>query len=112
MGLIKGGWRMNRVIYSEFARKVFDEAIAHRRPTLIIPADHTRGTRFNSNDAILIRLESNYTEDAFMRCPGMAVDAMLIDAAHSDWWYDNEKCYDEHYFIDESENDCDIDDGE
>jgi predicted O-methyltransferase YrrM len=39
-----------------------------------------------------------------------AIDAALIDAAKSDYWYEFEKCYDTHEAEDEHEDDG-IEDG-
>lgn len=90
---MKGGWTMDRVKYSEWALYVAVRLIERRRPYMQLPDDAERGVRFNSNDAILARLESNYTEIEFNVCPGLSVEAMLLDAAKSDYWYAHDKDY-------------------
>src|SRR5882672_2583521 len=93
MKLIKGGWIFDRARYQpaveRFARQLIDE----RRPFLILPNEAERGVRFNSDDAVMARIESNYTEEEYMSCPGLATDAMLLDAARSDSWYAHDKDY-------------------
>jgi len=107
METIKSGWTFDRIRYQpaveRFARRTIDE----RRPFVALPAEAERGARFNSDDAVYARVESNYTEEEYMSCPGLATDAMLIDAARSDWWYSNEKEYDmpETEIDEESEDD-------
>ena len=94
MEIAKGGWTFDRIRYQSaverFARRLIDE----RRPFIRLDGGAARGARFNSDDAVYVRVESNYTEEEFMACPGLAIDAMLADAAKSDWWYANEKEHD------------------
>src|ERR1700690_3542251 len=94
---VPGGWSMDRVLFTEAARKVFEIAVDHRRQGLKLPDDTLRGVRFNDNGAILARLESMFSEAEFMECPGTRIDAALIDAGQSDYWYSYEKKYDCDY---------------
>jgi len=93
MNTIKSGWMLDRVKYQpaveRFARRLMDE----RRPFLSLPEGAERGVRFNSDDAVMARIESNYTEEEFMSCPGLYIENMLIDAAKSDFWYSYEIDY-------------------
>lgn len=91
---VKGGWAMNRELFSIDARSVFEVAVNHRRLGIVLSDDAIRGVRFNDDVAILARLESMFTEAEFMACPGTRIDSALIDAAQSDHWYTNEKDYD------------------
>lgn len=88
---------MDRVLFSDAARKVFEIAVDHRRQVLKLSDDALRGVRFNDNGAILARLESMFSEGEFMACPGTRIDAALTDAAQSDHWYTYEKKYDCDY---------------
>jgi len=87
------GWTMERKLFSEDARDVFAVAVGHRRAILQLPADTTRGARFNDDESVLVRVESACTEAEFMACPGPSIDRALIDAARSDHWYEVEKDY-------------------
>ena len=93
MEIIKGGMRIGAANYIEPVQRFAIGEIRNRRDSIPLPKDTLRGGRFNNDEAILWRLESNYTEEEFMSCPGLAVDAMLIAAAGSDWWYTYEKEY-------------------
>ena len=106
MEIANGGWRVDRIRYSYEATDLAVRLMAQRRPTLVLPEEAERGSRFSDNGAILARLESHYTEVEFMACPGLAVDTMLIDAGKADWWYSNEKDYleDENHKLEEDEN--------
>ena len=91
------GWKTDRTSYSVVAKELALFLMSQRRQSLALSKDAMRGMRFYDNDCVLARLESNYTEPEFMKCPGLAVDAMLTDAARADWWYTFEKDYgDEH----------------
>lgn len=90
---ISGGWSMGRMPYSSVARDLIFAMIDARRPVFILPANAERGMRFNDNNTILARLESMFTMDEFTACPGLRIDAALIDAAQSDYWYSHEKQY-------------------
>jgi hypothetical protein len=85
-------------------------SIGARRLFVALPEEAERGVRFNSDDAIMTRIESNYIEEEFMSCPGRAVDAMLIDAAQSDYWYSHDKDYGDD--LSETKNLEEEDDGE
>ena len=89
------------------ARYAFEQ-IENRRPLVDIGADAERGVRFKDNRSVLIRLESNFTEEEFMADTVGTVDAMLIDAAQSDYWYTFEKKYEDDY--DETNDDSEQDD--
>lgn len=90
-----GGIRAGAVKYSEWAQKVFALAVAHQRTVIQLPKFAKEGNRYTRDEAILARVESNYTEAEFMACPSIAVETMLLDAAQADWYYDNEKEYDD-----------------
>jgi hypothetical protein len=94
MKIVKGGWTFDRIRYQPAVERLARRLIDERRPFLVLPAEAERGPRFNSDDAIYARIESNYEEEEFMGCPGTAVDAMLIDAGQSDYWYHFDKDYD------------------
>jgi hypothetical protein len=94
---------MERKLFSEDARDIFAVAAGHRRAVLQLPADTTRGARFNDDESVLVRVESACTEAEFMACPGPIIDRALTDAARSDWWYAHEKSYDSHCYTDEME---------
>jgi len=95
---------MERVHFSEIAQKTLDIMIDYHRLGILLPDDATKGPRFINDEAILARLESNYTEAEFMACPGLTIDKMLIDAAQADRWYEVEKRYDDDYCLaDETE---------
>ena len=104
---IAEGVYVNRATFSEYARKVFDIAVNHRRSLIVLPSNTDRGLRFNDNTHILSLLESMVTETEFMACPGLAIDGSLIGAARSDFWYVNEKEYDGDSYEDEEDIDCD-----
>jgi hypothetical protein len=104
MKIAKGGWRPDRERYSYETAELALRLIAQRWPTLELPADAERGSRFLDNGAVLARLESHYTEAEFTACPGLAVDAMLTDAAKADWWYNHEIRYDEHEGYEDEDN--------
>jgi len=103
--ILKGGWRMDAPAYSVPVRRFLIEQIKNRRPLVEIYGDALRGVRFNDDISVSIRVESNYDEETFMACPAMVVDAMLLDAAQSDYWYTFEKDYD-----DEPDDEGEIDD--
>lgn len=108
---LQGGWSMDREKFSGDAIKIMEIAIDHRRQLLELPDDAMRGMRFKSNSSILVRLESMFTEAEFMECPGLRIDAALLDAARTDHWYEFEKDYEQEY----SGYDCetaDVDDDE
>jgi hypothetical protein len=108
MKKVMGGVSRDRILFSEAARKVFDVAIPHRRLMIKLSNNAMRGMRFNSDGAILARLESMFTEEEFMGCIGLRIDAALIDAAQSDHWYEHEVRYDnESYFEDDTQGDED-----
>lgn len=90
---IESGWAMYRDLFSEQARRVLDSMIDSQRSALKLPTNTLRGGRFNDNAGILARLESRFSEEEFMGCPGPCIDKALIDAAQSDWWYDTQKDY-------------------
>jgi hypothetical protein len=96
-----GGIAIQRDLFSNDAKKVFDIAVAHRRQIVDLPKAALRGFRFKNDLGVLARLESMFTEAQFMACPGITIDAALIDAAQADWWYSNEKDYG---------NECEVDD--
>jgi len=94
--ILKGGMSMNAPKYSEPVRRFAVEQIKNRRPLMVeLSGDAIRGVRFNDDNGVVARIESNYTEEEFMACPGPVVDAMLIDAAQSDHWYTFEKRYED-----------------
>lgn len=98
MKIARGGMRFDAAKYIEPVRRLAIEEIRNRRESLELPKETIRGARFKSDEGVLWRIESNYTEEEFMGCPRVAVDTMLIDAAESDWWYTYEKDYgDEDY---------------
>src|SRR6266853_1088126 len=103
MDKLKSGWAMNREMFSSKARNVFDVAISHRRIMIKLADDVLRGHRFNDDSAILARLESMFTEEEFMACPGLRIDSALIDAAQTDHWYAREKDWGNEYSLDETE---------
>lgn len=93
MEKVKGGWSMDRVLFSEQARKVFDIAVDHRRVGLTLHRDAERGVRFKDDKAILARLESMFDEVEFMANVGPCIDKALQDAGESDYWYRHDKDY-------------------
>lgn len=97
----------DRITFSEYARKVFDVAVNHRRSIISLPNGTDRGFRFNDNSHVLSLLESTVTEAEFMSCPGSAIDGSLIGAAKSDFWYSNEKEYDSDDYGTEEEDEFD-----
>lgn len=105
----KMGIAFERKLFSEDARDVFAIAVEHRRMVLQLPVDAMKGTRFNSDESVLARVESACQEIEFMACPGPSVDAALTDAARSDWWYAHEKRYDDYCYADDT-NDGEDDD--
>jgi hypothetical protein len=94
---------MERKLFSEDARDIFAMAVGHRRMILQLPVDAMKGTRFNSDESVLARVESACIEAEFMACPGPSIDRALTDAAQSDWWYAHEKRYDDGCLADEME---------
>jgi len=86
-------WTMERKLFSKDAGDVFAMAVEHRRTMLQLPVDAMKGTRFNSDEAVLARMESACGEREFMACPGLHIDTALVDAARSDHWYRYEKDY-------------------
>lgn len=106
METIRGGISVMRIKFSDFARAVFETAIDHRRAEIKLPPDASRGVRFNDDTSVLVRLESMFTEDKFMGCPGATLDAALTNAAQSDYWYDYEKDYE----WPSGNDDCEVED--
>lgn len=96
------GITFERKLFSEDARDVFIIAVEHRRTILQLPVDAMKGSRFNSDEAVLARVESACREAEFMACPGPHIDAALTDAARSDFWYAHEKRYDDYCYADET----------
>ena len=93
---LAGGWSMDRIAYSPVSVAHAYEIIKQVRPTLELPTtDAMAGHRFNSDDAVFLRLESMYAEGEFMRCPRASVEGALIECAQSDWWYTYEKSYED-----------------
>lgn len=91
--MIKGGWRFNRKDYSPPVMKYLTNQIENRRHFVEIGKGAEKGPRFKDTSGIVARVISNYSEEQFMADPILTVDAMLVDAARSDWWYSNEKDY-------------------
>jgi hypothetical protein len=100
---LKGGWAMDRARFSDHARQVFEFAIPFRREGLKLGDDALWGMRFNDNGSVLARLESMFTEEEFMACPGLRIDSALTDAAQADHWYTHEKDYE---WPDMPQDDC------
>jgi len=91
---IIGGVVANRQTFSDKSQSVFDIAIDHRRNVVIlVGTDTLRGRRFKDDANILMRVESACSEIEFMACPGLWIDAALLDAARADWWYERDKDY-------------------
>jgi hypothetical protein len=95
MEIVKGGIITNPPKYSLLMSKEAYKLIEDLRSIVILPKNTERGPRFNNNDMVLLRLESNFTEGEFMKCPGLTVISMLIDTAAADYWYSHEKQYDD-----------------
>lgn len=98
------GMRMDAVKYAEPVRRYALEQIRNRRDSFVLPAEAEKDVRFKDDAGVLWRIESHYTEEEFMACPGVAVDAGLLDAAQSDWWYNHEKDYGDEPDYDEGDD--------
>lgn len=100
---------MDRVAYRPMSKAHAYELIKQIRDTIELPVtDAMIGERFKSDDAVYVRLESMYAEGEFMRCPRASVEGALIDAAQSDYWYANEKDYEDDD-IDQDMQQCEDD---
>lgn len=105
MEIVKGGWTFDRVPYQPAVRR-FISHLAQGQRQLITLSDYAeRGARFNSDDALIARLESHYSEEEFMACPRLAINIMLDDCAKSDYWYEHEKTYEDAYSENEENED-------
>lgn len=96
---VPGGMDMSAVKFSDDVRDVALSLIGHAREVVKLPEWAERGVRFNHDAGVLWRLESMFDEDTFLRNPLPAVEAALVDAAKSDYWYTQEKDYDEPYEV-------------
>lgn len=86
---------MERKAYSRAAKDNAIEYIQRMRSVIELPHNSAMaGSRFDNDDAVYARLESMYAEAEFNNWPMACVEAALIDAAQSDYWYQNEKQYD------------------
>lgn len=105
---LPGGWSMDRVAYSPAGEANALEYIKRMRLVVELPrTDAMAGSRFDSDDVVYVRLESMYAEVEFNQWPMACVEAALIDAAQSDYWYTNEKDYgrEDEPFEEPEEND-------
>src|SRR5882762_3032683 len=100
----KSGWLLNREQFSGAAILLLYGHLDYRRHAVALPYDAVKGHRFNDDVDTLARLESMFSETQFMACPGARIDAALLDAARADWWYSQEKSYDD----DERSNETEI----
>jgi len=99
---LPGGWSMDRIAYSEAAKGNALDYIKRIRRTVELPkTDAMAGVRFDSDDAVYVRLESMYDEVIFSRFPMACVEAALIDAAQSDYFYEYEKEYEDRDYADD-----------
>ena len=117
---LKSGWSFDREVFSKHARAVFDAAIADRRVKVSLPGEIAlnqrfggmegetiRGTRFNSYDAVLARLESMFTEAEFLGEIEYCIDYALTDAAKADHWekYEEDYGHEDHECCEEDGSD-------
>lgn len=79
--------------YAGDVQEVAISMIRHARKVIALPDGTECGTRFNSDEMTLRRLESMFSETEFIHEPLNTVEAALLDAAKSDYWYSNEKEY-------------------
>lgn len=85
---------IDRVPYSPKSKQLAYDLLPLMRSLVELPDDALRGVRFNSDDSVFVRLESQVTEEEFMIQPRSSLFEVLIDAARADSWYENEKDYD------------------
>jgi hypothetical protein len=88
---LQGGLDMNAERFSDDVREVVKDLLPHVRLVAQLPKEAEAGPRFHSTDTMLWRVESMFSEDEFLREPLKVIEAALIDAARSDWWYAHEK---------------------
>lgn len=87
------GMDVNAVEYHTDVRAVAVALIDAARGLIILPEGTMRGDRFNYTQGVLWRVESMFKEDEFIHDPVAAINAALLDAAKSDYWYLHEKEY-------------------
>lgn len=90
---LPGGMDANAVKFRDDLRAVALELMPHARLVVKLPDEAERGSRFNDNAGVLWRLESMFDADDFAIDPINTINAALIDAAKSDWYYSHEKDY-------------------
>lgn len=101
---LPGGLDMNAVRFAEDVRQVVLDLLPHARLVVVLPDEAERGSRFNNNETTLWRIESMFSEDDFLREPLKTIEAALVDAAKSDYWYTHEKDWGYPEIEDDSES--------
>lgn len=98
---LKGGIAVDRVRFTDGMREVALELMVHARNVIVLPTEAERGLRFNSNEAVFMRVESMFAESDFAIDPIGSLSAALLDAAQSDYYYAHEKDYGDECLADE-----------
>lgn len=101
---LQGGLDVDAVKFTDGMRAVVIELLPYVRLAVKLPDNTERGVRFNDTAGVLWRLESMFGEDEFAHNPVGVIEAALIDAAKSDYWYSNEKDYEWPESVDEDES--------
>ena len=100
--ILSSGWAADRMPYTVTNKYRAITLIELMRSEVELPmTDALPGMRFRNNESVFVRLESMYQESEFMRCPRACVGNALLDAAQADWWYANEKRYEDDDVPDE-----------
>ena len=88
------GIYVDRKQYDAETKQLALEAIDSLRPTVYLPPEAEAGRRFKNSEWVLALLESATPQSEFLRFPIRAIEAALLKAAQSDWYYNHEKKYD------------------
>lgn len=100
---VPGGTVMNVVMFEQGIQEVAISLIGFARELVDLPVEAEKGSRFNDTANVLWRLESMFSEDEFVHDSVKTINAALIDAAKSDYWYAHEEQWDYTYDADEYE---------
>lgn len=109
-----GGYRFGAEHYSPAIRAQARVTIQTARFGVVLEGRGVlKGHRFNDDELMLWRLESNATESQFLADPLGLVMRALQGAAEADWYYAYEKDYgrEDEPYENESECQCCEDDG-
>lgn len=92
------GWRSGPNKFSEKTLTLIKSRLPEYREQIIskLPRNAEAGDRFNTDDRVILRICSAFTEDEFLLYPKENIMDALEECAESDYYYNKDKEWEEN----------------